>query len=266
MWSRLSVATVTACIASAAVAQTDFQWKQTTNIPKGQNMPAGIKADVLGIELGMTFAEAKAALEKLAAEGEPPREPIEYRNLIVTLSSGAGAPVQGKYVGQAILKRTLPSQRSNKPDETVTVDFSAPSSGQQVIRVWRTLTYNDPADQPKMADIVAALDKKFGTAAQVDGLGPETDRHQYAFANGAALPFSQVPAGQRLNFCPVSGRCAVEVRVDLRRGISPDRVSMMEIIMSDNARETANKKSDESFFQNYFNELSKGSSAAPPKL
>jgi hypothetical protein len=266
MWSRLAVATVTACIASAAGAQTDFQWKQTTSILKGQNMPAGIKADVLGIELGTNFTDAKATLEKLAAEGEPPREPVQLRNMTVTLSSGAGAPVEGKYVGQAILNRTLPSQRSQKPDDTITLDFSAPSSGQQVIRIARTLVYNDPADQPKMADIVAALDKKFGTAAQVNDLGPETDRHQYAFANGAAISFLQVPEGQRLNFCPVSGRCAVEVRVDLRRGISPDRVSKMEVVISDNARETANKKSDESFFENYFRELSKGSSAAPPKL
>ena len=62
---------------SPAIAQLQkIEWKQTVNQPKGQNMPQGVTADILGIEAGDGYAGAKAKLEKLKNEGfrQPQRQ------------------------------------------------------------------------------------------------------------------------------------------------------------------------------------------------
>lgn len=59
--------------------QQGIEWKQTLNIPKGQNLSRE-RADILGIEIGDTYAEAKAKLQKLvleaAAEQKSPRKKL----------------------------------------------------------------------------------------------------------------------------------------------------------------------------------------------
>lgn len=56
---------------AAAQTQPQIEWKQTINLPKGLNQPPGVKVDIMGIELGDTYAEVKAKLQKLAAEVAP---------------------------------------------------------------------------------------------------------------------------------------------------------------------------------------------------
>ncbi|WP_375415551.1 hypothetical protein [uncultured Bradyrhizobium sp.] len=58
---------------AARAQQPAIQWKQTINVPKGLNLPRDTKVDILGIELGDTYDEVKAKLERLLAESTPPK-------------------------------------------------------------------------------------------------------------------------------------------------------------------------------------------------
>lgn len=66
-------------LAAPATAQQSIEWKQTLNIPKGTNLPDGVSADILGIEIGDTYDVAKKKLEALAAETQQPKPSAELR-------------------------------------------------------------------------------------------------------------------------------------------------------------------------------------------
>lgn len=70
--SMIALAVAFAATGGAEAQQQDIRWTQTINVPKGQNMPRD-RADILGLELGDTYEEAKAKLQKLAAEGIQPK-------------------------------------------------------------------------------------------------------------------------------------------------------------------------------------------------
>jgi hypothetical protein len=62
-------------VGGGVLAQQPIEWKQTINLAKGLNLPKDLKLDILGIEPGSTYAEAKAVLERLLAESRPARPP-----------------------------------------------------------------------------------------------------------------------------------------------------------------------------------------------
>lgn len=72
--------TLAFALCNPASAQQQVEWKQTLNMPKGINLPKDVRGEILGIELGDTYAEAKPKLEKLLTESVPPAKPRPPNN------------------------------------------------------------------------------------------------------------------------------------------------------------------------------------------
>lgn len=243
---------------STVHGQTKFEWKQTSSLARGLNMPAGVKAEAAGIETGMTFAEAKAILEKLAAEAAGEKSKIEEQIMRARLPA-IGTDIQVQYVGSLSLKRTLAGSGQKPPKDFIEVTFSAPSSGHQVTSVDRTLTYDDPADQPKISETLAALERRLGMKGDVlrsHGMA----KYTFGFSNG-----KPEPVGGRGVYCSRDDQCLVQIVVEFTQGIAEDRASRIGIGVLDKARTELNQKADQQFLQEYLNSLAKGT-VAPPKL
>jgi hypothetical protein len=95
-------------------------------------MPEGVKADLLGIELGMPYAEAKAALAALSREALS-ADPMREKRTSVSL----GGSTEASYISEISLNRHLRGSTRQTIDEVITIKFSAPPSGQQTPSVNR---------------------------------------------------------------------------------------------------------------------------------
>jgi hypothetical protein len=279
-----------------AHAQQSIQWKQVSNLPKGLNQPQGMKLDILGIELGDTYQEVKAKLQKLADEyPAPPKAagntandfmlrqlnqmsgvsdlpPMEEINTIIRYQT-PGGQITAEFVGQIFLRRKLPNGNS-KIDETIHVLLSAPSSGAQVYAVRRSLSYGNNA-QTKIAQFLAALKDKMG-GAQAQPIDPSGSAYRYQFDNGRLVALNPpTPDGQCavgvvgsetrsfLKSINASGVCDVSLVARFGFGISREHASSAEFYLSDQERAKANKETDYAFVESYVRGLQSHSGAAP---
>lgn len=255
MLSRLALAaTALGLVATPSYAQQQHQWKPASTIPKGANMPAGVKADILGIELGATFAEAKAALQKLAAEGEQPRRPVQEETGVAVFPLPNGQTSKANFGQRLILQRLLPGKTADKPQEGLMLVFSRPSSGNQLVALVRDITYESRTDQPLISEIAAALDKKFGGKGYVKDTGNAVE-YGYPFTNGVL---------ETVNACQIDdSKCAVSLVVQFTRGPSSDHAKKITFKLTDNARKRANDAADEAYKKSFQDELNKGKGTAP---
>ena len=204
--------------ASTGHAQQQIQWKQVYNMPKGANQPKGISLDILGIELGDTYAEAKAKLEKLAAEyAAPPKPQAPPQAVNPSSLAQMDAAMLGTMDGLNRREQDMLSGVSNRPplseqktiiryqtpggiisaeyvgqitmrreipngnakiSEIIDVHFSAPSSGAQVFAVKRDLSYNN-GEQAPVAQVVQILKDKMRAEAQMVEVTKNVYRYQY---------------------------------------------------------------------------------------
>lgn len=281
---------------SPAIAQLQkIEWKQTVNQPKGQNMPQGVTADILGIEAGDGYAGAKAKLEKLKNEGfrQPQRQMSDAQRAAAEVMGshnpdpvlqestmmfnlrppGAGSlMLQGSYVGQVLLRRELPGSTRQNITEVITVKFSAPSSGQQVLGVQRQISYPTPGDQPKISDILASLKAKFKTdfyqasainniyRAQFDGGRSIVPKGDLSMACQPQYDVRDQASAQNINR---SGQCDVLMQVAFNKGISPDHASSVIFTLSDNERAKTDLAADFAYLDSYLKTLQSSGGAAP---
>lgn len=298
-----SVAAATAIVlafVAPATAQ-KFEWSETLNLPKGQNMPQGIKAELLGVEVGMSYKEAKAALERLLAEvpqkqrpaqsvpdrlrrdttGESDRAGIREWQQEFTLPVQGGPAVQVSYVGRLLLSRQLPGVGGKEIHDSIDVHLTAPSSGHQVVTVSRTVVYQTPEDQPKLSETAAALRKKFGAEPRIEKRSDGED-HVFSFSNGKANPplpgpwnvacggvfdlgeFGTPPS--KVASLNAKRACDVLLIVMFNYGISPDHVSGVTFALKDTERGKANTAADYAFLDAYMRTLQQRTRGAPPKL
>lgn len=275
-------------------AQQEIEWKQTLNIPKGQNISRD-RADMLGIEFGDSYAEAKAKLDKLAAEGiQPPakkpslsdqiaaegagsRSPLNMRQDRKTFrfqAPGQGGIMTASYVGKITLERQLPGSGNGRIEETIIVHLTSPASGHQVVAMDRYISYG-AADQPQVSDVLGQLQQKFKTEAQVAG----SSSYRFQFDNGQGV---SPQSGGRPNNCRTAidalanldtvrrvnetGDCDVVMVLDLTRGISQNHASALRFYFADNERIKANGTADYAFVDGYIRDLQSRTRGAPPKL
>lgn len=291
-------------------AQEQLQWAQTLDLPKGLNMPTAISADILGIQLGDSYAEARAKMEALlpAQEAKPKDEQPASQSLGMSMLSmqvqsmdaaaginaapavqeiesvfrlqvpGANRIVSASYISQLQVERTVDGASGQKIPETIIVTFSAPSSGHQVIGVYRSVHYGHAErDQPRMADLQASVSAKFAaTPRRYQIAGPV--QLLYQFDNGAAVDRPDLPQ----NYCIASawdgagimneggipsmnstGDCDVALGVEMRPGISTEHAGTVVFRLSDNERARQNYTADFAFFRSYIENLQSGGGATP---
>lgn len=287
--------------ASAAHAQAEMQFKQVLNTPKGLNLPKGAKVDILGIELGDTYAEVKTKFEKLLAEANPakpeasaprssgpdtlrllqqreadrmsgvvPTRPVTEIRRVFRIDIGA-TPLTIAYVGELQLRREMPGAGGNKIADNVYVTLSAPSSGQQVIGIERNVTYQQD-DQPKISQVMASVQDKLGGPPQLFG-----KIYRFQFDNGRlfAPPGAnsltcrtahKIDAEDQVPTINTSGTCDVVFEVTFGSGISQDHASSIAFTLSDNERTKLNVGADFAYFQSYVQDLLAKSRGVAPKL
>ena len=265
-------------------AQTQVEWKQTINIPKGQNIPRE-QADILGIEFGDSYTEAKAKLEKLAGEGiqkkaEPctsrygcdaPEPPIAEQKKIFDLRAPGHSVMTASYVGVLKLTRQLKGNGSEPVRETITLHLSAPSSGHQVVAMQRELFYPD-ADQPQLSALLDVLKAKFKTDPlltdnwvifQFDNGKPPARR---AGPTDCRAQIEEMQSLQRVREVNKRGDCDVVMLLNVVRGVSQNHVRILKFDFGDNERMKANIIADYTYISDYVRSLQTRSLGAPPKL
>lgn len=257
----------------SALAQ-QIEWSQTLNLPKGLNLPQGVKGDMLGIELGESYAQVKARIEAIRQEtkAREDEKKIFQDEKVFRLPLPSGGFVTASYAGGITLSI------SSHYNETVEVQFSAPSSGHQVVGVTRSLVYTKQADQIRISELVANLKGKFKGEPQFFRLGAASVRYVFQFDDGRM----HNPPRPDINACSpeaslansaaavpqinASGVCDVVLRVDVTTGISSDHASMVVFWLSDNERAKKNAGADYAFFNTYVRSLQQRTGGAAPKL
>lgn len=273
--AALAAALGIASIAGASAQEID--WKQTVNIPKGQNMPKDVKANVLGIEVGDTYAELKAKLDALAPESIRPTTPPykEMKTVFRIQTPGAGGMTGAiSYVGQIDILRNLKGTGVPTIDDQMNIRLSAPSSGHQVLGLSRVVSHNNEADQPRVSELLAQLKQKFRSDPQVFDNGT---LYRFQFRKGQAF----VPANARALSCMdqyrednadniqrinANGECDVYLDVRFKPGITKDHAHTIFFTLSDNARAKTNLAADFAFFDSYFHNYQENAKGVAPKL
>lgn len=281
---------------TSSLAQ-EVEWKQTLNMPKGQNMPRG-SGDILGIELGDTYTEAKAKLQGLLAEGIAPQAapddladrvaaemdgqsfgpPIKEERRVFRLKApGASQVTTASFVAKVTLERKLKGTTERTIDETVEVYLSAPSSGHQVIGVTRYVSYNAEADQPRVIELLQQLTQKMGSEPQRFPLSSSVvlryqfnDGKPFAPAKPTAITCQTSvltsPTANDLKNVNVRGDCDALLEVSVNHGISRDHASSIIFTLSDNERVKANLTADFAFVSDYVRGVQDRTRGALPKL
>lgn len=284
MLMRMSVASVVVGLMTLGASADELQWKETLNIGKGVNFPEGVTADILGIEIGDSYADAKAKLEKLKAESPPhfggkPDANISQSTEVIYLPLPGGGRIEAETLGSMTLERASLGKGKLRISETVTVWLSAPSSGQQVHGVERWLHYHDQADQISIPEMLAKLEQKFGAKPVVKLRGNEAIQYLWrydsrtlqsalnselkrscGFASGFAVQQDEV---ENLN---PTGECDAMLEVQFTYGISDNHAKGVRFQLFDIERIKSNMTADFAFFDSYVEELRSGPTQDTPRL
>jgi hypothetical protein len=242
-------------------------------------MPQGVSADILGIQLGDTYEEASAKLDKIKAEANAPAETdkkIGKIERIIQLPTAGGNLIKASYIGA--LRLDIDRMRgSPKGSEMVQVFFSAPSSGYQVLGVKRVLTYSNQQEQIRVSELLAALKAKYKSEPQIYAAGSNIT-YLFQFDNGRAF----VPPNAKPWTCNVDisgsldevnvkrfnehGFCDVVLKVIVGVGVSNDHAQAVTFWLADNERTKQNVLADYAFFNGYARQYQQRSGGAAPKL
>lgn len=254
-----------------------MEWEQTLDIPKGQGLPQGITADILGIEIGDTYTDAKAKLEAIAAEiPDGDESNLAEAESHFRLPIGTGNFVETKFVSEIKLTIAHDDPRSS---EIITLYLSAPSSGAQVYGIVRTISYTDREGQIRISELMPRLSAKFGTEPYVSFSGSSGITYVYHFDEGQAVthmdnlnecaPGWWLQAGQTeqtVEEINHSGRCDVLLTILMNYGISEDHARSVSFSLVDADRARANHKADFQFLRDYLDKLRAGTGGESPKL
>jgi len=281
---------------SASQGQQEVEWKQTLSVPKGAHMPRD-RADILGIELGDTYAEVKEKLTKIWEEGVQPKTgrkyfdnhtltekterapiPVKEEKAIFRLDApGSQMIATASYVKRLEMERHL---QSSVPDrathDKIQVYLSAPASGHQVIGINRTISYQNEQDQPRVSEILDQLGRKMKGQPHVRLVGSSGD---YTFQFDQGDPVLQTTSGESICFpkhesgnaediqrTNPQGTCDAMLRLTVQFGLSRDHARHLTFILSDLERTKANRAADFAFVRSYVRSMQERTRGTAPKL
>ncbi|QOZ55434.1 hypothetical protein XH90_31755 [Bradyrhizobium sp. CCBAU 53338] len=232
----------------------------------------GRSMDVLNVQLGMSYLESRAILEKALPKAE---------------ISVPRAAIQLNYKGALIQTPDFANVVSvaRKQDETgswenITLRFSGPASGNQLIALGRILTYGDPIKAPRLADFRAAIFNKYGEPSKLQNVQNNTFSAEWSFVGEKLLSC----AGQAWTNCPpfndeysamslssyANDKSPHDFLVKVFVSDSPqdhDKVSQLSVYMTSIKRRTAAATADlQSLIEEGARLISLSAAPATPKL
>lgn len=292
-WKALLLGGILMACGSTSRAE-DGQWTEITNLPKGLNVTPGVTLSILGIEPGMGLDEVRAIANKLLEEHVPGPEqtkdqkrmsklggadmspPLQEYDSGVMLTTPGGDQIKLGYVGRIDVNRDIVQGGAISDD--LRIDLSAPSSGNQVIGMQRTLGYYIDEKQPRITPIIDELKAKFGEPMVQD---PGTFKlYRWQFDNGVAVhrdPFDENDCWpyigdvtQQNDIRSINtrsgGDCDVVFDVRIRTGISDDHAGSIRFTLSDNERGKADLTTDFDFFSSYVERYQNSVGGVGPQL
>ena len=291
MRDRIGAAIVIASLFNtSAFAEEQIQWKQVANIPKGANLAPGVTWEVLGIapgdsyetvrpRLGALLAEditAKPTLDKATAAmmGQDLSGPLEEVKMSIMLPVPGGQGIKATYVERIELKRQLKGTGQKTIDDTLTLRFSTPASGHQVISITRGIFYYEHTDQVRISEMIKSITQKFAATPRIDKSEKST---MLKFIANNGKPFTPVNVleecygsmGMDLNGIEginPTGNCDVVLEVAFTHGISDDHASHISFQLFDYARGKENITADRGFIDAYVNDVRSRTAGEAPKL
>ncbi len=291
MLNRLGAACVIAGLFSAsAAADEEIQWKQVLDIPKGANLGPGVSWQVLGIAPGDTYKTVRPKLDALVAEsipqappknkltadllGQDTSEALEEIRLSIMLPVPGGQGIKATYVDRIEIKRQLKGTGQKPIDDSLTLRFSTPASGNQVISFRRSIFYWEHTDQVRISEMIKSITAKFGATPRIKKTDTSTTL-RYIYDNGKLFTpadirqecgFSMPMSINDIDGINPSGHCDVTLEVTLGHGISDDHASHMTFLLDDYARGKDNLTADNGFFDAYVNDVRSRTAGQAPKL
>jgi len=163
--------------------------------------------DIVGIKLGMTETEVRAALRAHSAQAR-----LDEREMKFTFSDGARQQETDAFL--LSISTRIPSPTSSTDGENIELEFSPPPLEQRLIRVRRTMTlYKEP---PPLDRVLDSLTQKYGEprSSQTSGIGEKAVISTWA-EPGKAL-------------------CGGEKRFFIGVGQSPDRLKLFRQLQQEN--------------------------------
>lgn len=284
MFMRMSAASVIVGLMALGASADEVQWKQSQNLEKGINFPEGVTGDILGIEIGDSYADAKAKLEKMKAEspadfGGKPDAKLDQSTEVIYLPLPGGGRIEAEMVGSILLERAWLGSGQLRNSETIRVWLSAPSSGHQVHGIERWLHHREQADQVSIPEMLAKLEQKFGSKPVLKFQGSESIQYLWRFDDrklqsrlnkelkrscGFASGFT-VQQDEVANLNP-TGDCDAVLEVQFTYGISENHAKGVRFQLFDVERIKSNMTADFAFFDTYVEELRSRPAQATPRL
>lgn len=291
MRNRLGAAVVIAGLfGTSAVAEEEIQWKQVLDVPKGANLGPGIAWDVLGIAPGDTYKTVRPKLDALAAEsiqtaapkdkttaallGQDTSDVLEEVKISIMLPVPGGQGIRATYVDRIELKRQLKGTGQKPIDDSLTLRFSTPASGNQIISLSRGISYYEHTDQVRIGEMIKSITTKFGATPRIQK-GDKSTTLKYIYDNGKLFTPANIVeecgAVMPMDINDVeginpTGRCDVVLEVHLGHGISDYHASSITFLLSDYARGKENITADRGFFDAYVNDVRSRTAGQAPKL
>lgn len=288
---RLGAAIVIAGLFStSAAAEEEIVWKQVIDVPQGDNLAPGMTWDVLGISPGATYAKVRPLLEALLKEsipqgkpvdpttaalmGHDTSEPLEEKKVSIFVPVPGGQGIKATYVASAELKRQLKGTGQKLIYDNVTLHFSTPASGNQVLSIVRSINYYEHTDQVRISEMIKAVVSKYGQAARVsksDGL----TEVKLAFDNGKVFTppnaIEECRAWMPMDINDIdninrTGRCDVVLWIRFNHGISDDHAASISFHIDDYARGRQNLTADRDYLDAYINDVRGRTAGQAPKL
>lgn len=291
MRNRLGAAIVLAGLFGASTcAEEEIVWKQVLNVPKGANLAPGMTWDVLGISPGESYAVVRPRLDALLAESLPqaaPKDkttaallgqdtsgPLEETKLSIYLPVPGGKDIKATYVDRVELKRELKGSGAKPIYDKLTLVFSTPASGHQVLSIVRGIDYYEHSDQVRINEMIKSVVTKYGMAADV--IKHETSTQvKLVYDDGKVFkprheiqecaPWMPMDINDIDGINP-TGRCDVVVEITFRHGISDDHASSIAFHIDDYARGRENKTADRRFIDAYLEDVRARTAGQAPKL
>lgn len=291
MRNRLGAAIVLAGLFGAsAAAEEEIVWKQVLNVPKGANLAPGATWDVLGISPGDSYAEVRPRLDALLAESIPPvapknettaallgqdtSKPLEEVKLSIYLPVPGGSNIKATYMDRVELKRQLKGTGPRPIEDNITLRFSTPASGNQVLSIVRSINYYEHTDQIRINQMIKTVVTKYGMAARVTKHDKSTEV-KLIFDNGTAFKPANIME-ECASWMPMdineidkinpTDRCDVVLEITFAHGISDDHASSIRFLIDDYARGKENLTADRQYFDSYLDDVRSRTAGQAPKL
>lgn len=234
-------------------------------MPIGENFPTGVTGDFRGLKLGESYDAVKPKLEAIRSESGVAEDEssVSEGEMALLLPAANGSSIEARY--KQLLKLEL-TPSSSLTYDTINAYFSAPSSGSQLVGLYRSISYGRTENQPKISDVLAGLADKFGGPLPLGYDFGSSVRYQANFDDGTI--WSEETPNQSCQLWMTgsldmdermiaeinpTGRCDIVLNVEFRRGISPDHAETIIMTLSDNARGATTLQTDFQYLMDYMN-------------